>query len=162
MKWIDLFTRVDYRYMIIESLKFCQKEKGLQIYGWCIMSSHLHLIVRRAGKYELSEILRDFKKYTSKKVIEIINEINESRREWMLQEFAASAASLKRNSKYKVWKDGNHPVLLDSNKMMEQRLDYLHNNPVQAGIVDEPEHYVFSSARDYAGMKGLLEVEFVE
>ncbi len=64
--WIDLFTRRDYKDMIIESLKFCQCTKGLKIHAWCIMSSHIHLIISRSGQTSLSEILRDFKKYTSK------------------------------------------------------------------------------------------------
>lgn len=160
--WIDLFTRPDYKYMIVDSLTYCQKEKGLNVYAWCIMSSHIHLIVRREGKFLLSEIVRDFKKFTSKKIIELIKNLNESRRKWLLAAFKNSADRIKRNSMYKVWQDGSHAILLGTNKMMDQRLDYVHNNPVQAGIVDEPEHYTFSSARDYAGGKGLLEVKFIE
>lgn len=160
--WIDLFTRPDYKYMIVESLKYCQKEKGLTIHAWCIMSSHLHLIICRTGKASLSEILRDIKKYTSKRIIELIEVINESRRELLFNAFEKAADRIKRNSKYKVWQDGNHPILLDSNKMMELRLNYIHQNPVEEGIVEEAEHFVFSSARNYAGTKGLLEVEFIE
>ncbi|NJN28641.1 MAG: transposase [Cyclobacteriaceae bacterium] len=160
--WIDLFTRPDYKYMIVESIKYCQKEKGLIVHAWCIMSSHVHLIISKRGEPGLSEILRDIKKYTSKKTIELLEVINESRKEWLLKAFELAADKIKRNSKYKVWQDGNHPVLLDTNEMMQQRLDYIHNNPVEAGIVDEPEYYVFSSARDYAGRKGLLDVEFID
>ena len=79
-----------------------------------------------------------------------------------IEAFKKEADKIKRNTKYKVWQDGNHPVLLDTNTMMQQRLDYIHNNPVEAGIVNEPEQYVFSSARDYAGQKGLMDVEFIE
>ena len=160
--WIDLFARVDYNYMIVESLKYCQKEKGLTIYAWCIMSSHIHLIISKTGELSLSEILRDLKKYTNKKIVDLLDQINESRREWLLEAFKKEADKIKRNTKYKVWQDGNHPVLLDTNTMMQQRLDYIHNNPVEAGIVNEPEQYVFSSARDYAGQKGLMDVEFIE
>lgn len=160
--WIDLFTRPDYKYMIVDSLKYCQKNKGLNLHAWCIMSSHIHMIVSKSGKASLSEILRDFKKFTSKRIIELIEKINESRREWLVNAFEKAADRIKRNSKYKVWQDGNHPILLDTNKMLDQRLHYLHDNPVEAGIVEEPEYYLFCSARNYAGMKGLLEVEFVE
>ena len=79
----------------------------------------------------------------------------------MLRAFENAAKKIKRNSKFKVWQDGNHPVLLDTNKMMEQRLNYIHQNPVEAGIVEEEEHYLYSSARDYSGKKGLLEVELM-
>jgi putative transposase len=168
--WIDLFTRPDYKHMIVESLKYCQKEKGLTLYACCIMSSHIHLIIsssrasvtRANNDLTLSDILRDFKKYTSKKVIEMLHRINESRRKWLVEAFEKAADKIKRNSKYKIWQDGNHPILLDNNNMMQQRLDYVHNNPVEASIVDEPEHYIFSSARDYAGEKGMLDVEFIE
>jgi putative transposase len=99
----------------------------------------------------------------------MIHRINESRRKWLVEAFEKAADKIKRNSKYKIWQDGNHPILLDNNNMMQQRLDYLprrqagiHNNPVEASIADEPEHYIFSSARDYAGEKGMLDVEFIE
>jgi putative transposase len=135
------------------------------------MSSHIHLIIsssrasvtRANNDLTLSDILRDFKKYTSKKVIEMLHRINESRRKWLVEAFEKAADKIKRNSKYKIWQDGNHPILLDNNNMMQQRLDYVHhNNPVEASIADEPEHYIFSSARDYAGEKGMLDVEFIE
>ena len=160
--WIDLFTRYDYKDMIVGSLKYCQSHKGLKIHAWCIMSSHVHMIISRSGSELLSDILRDFKKYTSKSAIELIAGVNESRREWLLNAFAKAAAEIKRNSNHKVWQDGNHPVLLDTGKKIDQRLDYIHQNPVEAGIVEEPEHYLFSSARDYAGRKGLLSVELIE
>jgi REP element-mobilizing transposase RayT len=160
--WIDLFSRRDYKYLIIESLAYCQNKKGLVIHAWCIMDSHIHLIISRSGQESLSSILRDFKKYTSKQIVDLILKTSESRRAWLLKAFEDAAKKLKRNSKYKVWKDGNHPILLDTNNMMEQRLNYVHQNPVETGIVEEAEHYVFSSARDYTGKKGLLEVEFIE
>jgi len=70
--WIDVFTRKNHKMTIIDSLRFCQKEKGLTLFGYCIMSSHIHIIARADGKISLSEILRDFKKFTSKAIIEQI------------------------------------------------------------------------------------------
>ena len=81
VNWIDVFTRKNHKLTIVNSLKYCQKEKGLEIYGWCLMSNHLHLIVKAIGKYSLSEILRDFKKFTAKEIIKQIEEESESRRE---------------------------------------------------------------------------------
>lgn len=160
--WIDLFTRRDFKNMVVESLTYCKEKKGLKIHAWCIMDSHMHLIISRSEQESLSDIMRDFKKYTSKRVIDLTSTINESRREWLIRAFENAAKKLKRNSKYKVWQDGNHPVLLDTNEMMDQRMNYIHQNPVESGIVEEAEHYLFSSARDYSGKKGLLEVEFIE
>jgi len=85
-------------------------------------------------------------------------EVNESRREWLLRAFTKAGENLQRIKHYKVWQDGNHPVLLDSHYLQEQKLNYLHQNPVESEIVDEPDNYLYSSARDYAGKAGLLKV----
>ena len=157
--WIDLFTRREYCDIITDSLEHCQKHKGLVIYAWCIMPSHLHLIIGTKGLCSLSGIVRDFKKYTSKKIIKEIGNINESRKEWLLKGFSVAGKNLKRIKDYKVWQDGNHPIELDTNKMQDDRLSYLHFNPVEAGFVMHAEDYMNSSARDYCGEKGILEIE---
>ncbi len=159
--WIDLFTRKELKYIIINSLKYCQQNKGLIINAWCLMPSHLHMIIRSTDK-SLGDILRDFKKHTSKEIVKRLDEINESRKEWLIRAFQKSGDKLKRITGYKVWKDGNHPELLISNKFQEQKLAYIHNNPVESEIVDEPEYYWYSSARNYCGQKGLLDVEIIE
>ena len=114
--WIDLFTRPNHKMLIIEALKYCQEQKGLELYGYCLMPSHLHLIARATEEITLSEILRDFKKFTSKKLIEqIINE-PESRREWLLEYFGKEADRIKRNKNFKIWQDGNQPKEIFSNE----------------------------------------------
>lgn len=158
--WIDLFTRKEIKYVITDSLKHCQREKGLVINSWCLMPSHLHMIVRTEGE-PLQNIFRDFKKYTAKQIINTIPTINESRAEWLLNAFARAGKDLKRIKGHKVWQDGNHPEQLLSNKFIDQKLEYIHKNPVEAEIVDEPEYYWYSSARNYAGEKGLLDVELL-
>jgi len=158
--WIDLFTRKELKYVIVDSLDYCQKNKGLVIHAWCLMPSHLHLIVR-TNQGSLSDIFRDFKKHTAKEMVQVIERINESRSKWLINAFKKAGKDLKRITNYKVWQDGNHPEQLMSNKFIDQKLDYVHNNPVEAEIVDEPEYYWHSSARDYTGKKGLLEVELI-
>jgi len=159
--WIDLFTRAELKHVILDSLKHCQREKGLIINAWCLMPSHLHMIVRTA-QLPLPDILRDFKKFTAKEIIKVIGQIHESRKGWILEMFAEVGDHLKRITNYKVWQDGNHPELLVSASFQKQKLDYLHMNPVVAEIVDEPQHYWYSSARDYhSNQKGLLEVELL-
>ena len=155
--WVDLFTKKQYAEIILNSLMYCQKEKGLIIHAWCIMSSHLHLIVS-SQKEDLSAILRDFKKHTNKMIIEELKNGVDSRKEWMLELFKKEAETINRVTNYKVWQDGNHPILLDSNTMLEQRLQYLHNNPVESGLVVHAEDYIYSSAADYCDMTGLLKV----
>ncbi len=155
--WVDLFSRKSYRNIVIESLRYCQKEKGLEIFGWVIMSNHIHLVARSATG-DLSGTLRDFKKYTSKKIIEEIEKSAESRKEWMLRLFAHAAKRQNKKGDYQVWTHENHAVELLSNKFIQQKVEYLHNNPVRAGIVDSPEKYLYSSAVSYADMDGLLEI----
>jgi len=150
--WIDVFTRIEQKNVLIDSLRYCQKEKGLEIYAYCIMTNHLHMICKGIGEFTLSEIMRDFKKYTSKKIIKTIQDVPESRRDWILKYFEAACDKLKRDQKYKVWQDGYHAEILYSRKFLLQKLNYIHNNPVRAGIVDKAEHYLASSARTYAGL----------
>ena len=71
--WIDIFTRKNHRDGIIDSLKYCQNEKGLIIYAYVIMSNHIHMVVDSNGLFTLKEIIRDFKKFTSKKILEQLN-----------------------------------------------------------------------------------------
>ena len=158
--WIDLFTRKEFKYLVINSLKYCQKQKGLVVHAYCIMPSHLHLIISTKGE-PLESIMRDLKKYLAKAIIKELDLINESRKKWLLRAFKKAGADLKRISNYKVWQDGNQPKQLMTTKFMIQKLDYLHNNPVEAEIVDEPENYVYISARDYAGRRGHIEVELL-
>jgi REP element-mobilizing transposase RayT len=154
--WIDVFTRKNHKLTVINSLQYCQKDKGLTIFGYCLMSSHLHLIARTESDYSLSDILRDFKKFTSKALIkEILNE-TESRRDWMLDYFTKAGDSNKIN--YKLWQEGNHPEEITSNRFFSEKLDYIHNNPVNELIVERPEDYYFSSARNYAGLDNPLEI----
>ena len=148
----------NHKLAIIDSLKYCQKEKGLAIFGYCLMSSHLHLLARAEGNYNLSEILRDFKKFTSKAIVEqIINE-QESRRDWMIEHFRKAGTSLKGITNYKFWQDGNHAEMISSNKFFNEKLDYIHLNPVKELLVEKPEDYYFSSPRNYAGLNNDLDI----
>ena len=161
--WIDVFRRRDCCDFLIESLKYCQREKGLVIYAWCIMSTHVHLIVGRNKEYKLEAIVRDFKRFTSIQICKLLEENKaESRGEWMLAYFKQAAIKSKKHIKYMFWKDGYHPVELSTNARLKQRLNYIHNNPVKAGIVERAEDYIYSSAKDYyLNELGLLEIEFI-
>jgi len=160
--WVDLFTRLELKHLIVESLKYCQREKGLVMHAWCLMPSHLHFIVSTQGD-SLSNIFRDFKKYTAKRIIEELRMNHESRRGWILDLFGEVRDGLKRITYNKVWQDGNHPILLYDKKITAQKLNYIHNNPVVDGIVSAPEDYLYSSARDYCfGVKGILDLELLD
>ena len=156
--WIDFFTRLNQKYVLINALKHCQENKGLEIYAYCIMSSHIHLLCKSTGGFVLSDVMRDFKKFTSKEIIKTIVEQPESRREWMLAYFEKSCEHLKRSQKYKVWQDGYHAEIVETNWFIKQKINYIHNNPLKDKIVTLPEDYYFSSARNYAGLDNDLEV----
>lgn len=158
--WIDLFTRKEFKHIIINSLIYCQEQKGLIVHAWCLMPSHLHMIISTKDK-PLSDILRDFKKHTTREIVKELELINESRREWLLRAFKNSGKNLKRIINYKIWQDGNHPVLLDRAELVREKLLYIHNNPVKDEIVDEAKNYWYSSARDYENEKGFLNIEFL-
>jgi putative transposase len=163
VEWIDVFTRKDYAEVVVDSLKYCQKEKGLVLYAGCLMSNHLHMICAAKDGYNLSDILRDFKKYTSLTILNMIEESKrESRRNWMLWIFRSKGEKNRKNTTYQFWQQNNHPKELLTNKFMQEKLEYIHNNPVSTGIVSRPEDYVWSSARNYSSEMGVIEVEFLE
>ena len=156
--WVDVFTRKDYKVIIVDSLNYCVANKGLEIFAWVIMSNHLHLMVRAKEGFILSHILRDFKKFTSKEITAKILEIGESRREWLLNKFAFEAKRTGRAKNYKLWRDDNHAICLEKSEWVLQRLNYIHQNPVRQMIEYNPEDYIFSSAIDYADGKGLVTI----
>ena len=120
------------------------------------MTSHAHLIVRAQEDFELSSILRDFKKFTSKKIVKAIQDNpQESRKEMLLKQF-------KTNEGVRFWQQGNHPIELWSNKVINEKLTYIHQNPVEGGMVFHPQDYMHSSAYDYADGKGLLDITLIE
>jgi putative transposase len=146
----------------LDSLGYCQKEKGLELYAWCIMTNHIHLIVGSIGEHEIQGIIRDFKKYTSVKLVQAIKDNHqESRKKWILWLLKKLTEKSSKHQKYCFWQDGYHPIELSTNEIMQQKLDYVYLNPVKEGIVSEPEDYLCSSARDYAGIKGLLNIKHI-
>ena len=164
--WVDLFTREQCRKIIVDSLRFCQNNKGLTINAYVIMSNHLHLVVRANQESKgLSAIIRDFKRHTAKK-LHLWFETSISNREsrgWVEMVFKYHALYNKRNKNYQVWVQDNHPIILYSPKIIFQKINYIHQNPVQAGIVARPEHYLYSSASHYLGTsRSMLDVEIID
>ena len=160
--WIDLFIRNEYKDILIASWKHCQLNKGLEIYGWCIMSSHIHMIVGTHGE-KLENIMRDMKKHTSSALRAAIEQHpGESRKEWMLWMMKRAGAKNSQNSEFQLWQQDNHPIELFDHKILHQKLDYIHYNPVVAGIVEKPEDYLYSSAGDYYGLPGLIDIMIVD
>lgn len=157
--WLDVFTRPIYKHILLESLEYCQANKGLDIYAWVLMTNHLHMIVDTSGPDSIGDVLRDFKKFTSKSIVKAIQENEqESRQEWLMNRFRFRAANDKKVTNYKFWQEDNHVETIYSYDFFKQKLDYIHQNPVRQEIVEKAEDYLYSSARNYAGMDGLLNV----
>ena len=155
---IDVFTRNEYKNILLDCLGFCQKHKGMEVYAWCIMTNHIHLVFRSAGEEKPGDLLGDFKRFTSRKVIQTISENpKESRKEWLLKQFKKAAGLCSNVNENQFWRHDNKPIELWSNKVIAEKIRYIHNNPVEEGVVFRPEDYVYSSARDYSGEKGLLD-----
>lgn len=143
--WVDVFTRPIYRDTVIESLDFCIRKKGLLVYGYVVMTNHLHLIVR-SSVGNLSQTIGDFKKFTSRRITDTIMQQPESRREWMMHRFEWNAAQNERSSDLQVWTHENKPEIIFTRDFYDTRLNYIHDNPVRAGWVVRQEDYLYSSA----------------
>ena len=162
VEWIDFFTRRKYKDIIVDSLVYCRKGKGLELYCYVVMTNHIHLICRAKEGFKLSDILRDFKRHTAKYIIKQIQENpQESRREWLLEILQKAGSKNQKNKIYQFWRQDNHPVALTKTETIDQKLDYIHNNPVEEGFVQRPEDYLYSSARNYAELDNVLEIDFI-
>ena len=146
--WIDIFTRQKYADIIIENLKYCQVKEELKIYAYVIMSNHIHFVAKReSNSLNLTELLGRFKSFTAKKILkELEADPNESRKEWLLYLFKFFAKKNEQYSNYHFWQYTNHPVELYSNNVIDQKINYIHQNPVRAGIVTDELYYFYSSA----------------
>ena len=159
--WADVFTRQKYRDIVLASFKYCRESKGMNLFGYVIMTNHIHVLMQsRDG--DLSGLVRDIKKHTSKKILKEIKENKqESRKEWLKMIFAYHAKYNKRTKEVQLWTHENHAVEMSANDMFDSKLDYIHENPVRSGWVEKPEDYLYSSARNYIGVNALIEVDLI-
>ena len=157
--WLDIFTRQVYFNVLQEAITYCRKEKRMQVFVYCFMPSHVHLVFRSDNE-DPSGLLRDFKGYTARKVIKAIQENpQESRKEWLLWMMERAAKSKSNVSKRQFWQQHNKPIELWSPKVIKQKITYIHNNPVVAGFVTNPIDWKYSSARNYADDDTVLKID---
>lgn len=158
VEWLDVFTRIEYKKILLESLRYCQQNKGMEIFAWCIMSNHVHLIFRSSTKQKPELLLGDFKRFTSKAIVKAISENpKENRKEILLDQFKKAGSKSSNVKVFQFWRHDNRPIELWSNKVIDEKINYIHQNPVEKGLVFRAEDYLFSSAADYAGEQGLLD-----
>jgi len=161
---VDVFTRPNYRIIITDSLDFCRKNKGLKLYAWCFPDSyretnHMHFVCSIEEPFRMTDFLRDYKKFTAKAVLDEIQNLSESRRDWMLHRFEFAGKFDNRIEKYRFWQDKSHPIELTTTELLHQRINYIHENPVRTGLVASAEEYLYSSARNYAGLSSVIEID---
>jgi putative transposase len=156
--WVDVFTRPVYKKIITDSLIFCQEKKGLIVYGWVLITNHLHLLVQAEENKNLGDIIRDFKRFTANNILKAIQNEPESRREWLMHKFEWNAKFKSSHEHYQFWQAGNQAKECITAEFTQQKLAYLHDNPVRAGIVEYPDEYLYSSARNYARKIGIIPI----
>ena len=156
IEWINIFTNKEYFDILLNSLKYCQKEKGLIIFGFVFMTNHIHLIVS-SEKNNLADIVRDFKSFTT---FEIRKLLLSDRRKYILK-LIDNSFYKKKDKKNQIWQRENYPETICSEKFFHQKLDYIHNNPVVKGYIEKLEEWIYSSARNYyLNDHSLIKVDF--
>nr|WP_205627924.1 hypothetical protein [Salinivirga cyanobacteriivorans] len=162
MYWLDVFIRQNYFSTMAKSLEYCRKAKGLLLFAYCILPSHVHLIFKDKNKNP-GNLLKEIKTFTSKQLqTQIQKNPQESRKEWLLwlMHRAGKKNTNVKNSQF--WQQHNKPIELWSKKVIDQKIEYVHNNPVDAGFVIKPEHWKYSSASNYAGLEGAIEIDKID
>ena len=142
VEWIPVFTKREYFEIIVDSLKFAKKKKDLKLYSFVILDNHFHLII---SADEISKTVQGIKAYTAKQIIKLLRS---QRKYWLLNQLRLYKKGFKTTSTYQVWQEGFHPKLIRGSRMFYQKMNYIHNNPVKLGLVDRPEHWRYSSARN--------------
>ena len=155
LHWLPLFTRQESVAIIIECLKYLQTKDNLTLYAYVILENHLHMVV---SSDDLHKSMQSFKQYTAKQLLELLKKENVTT---LLEQLAFYKKAHHKEKNYQVWEEGYQPKLIQGEAMMQVKIDYIHNNPVKRGYVDEAIHWRYSSARDYNGMSGLIEIEKV-
>ena len=150
--WLPIFTRQETADIIFNSWRYLQKEREFKLFAYVILENHLHMI---ASAPEISDVIQRFKSYTAREIVDLL----EARHaKTLLRQLSATKLNHKRESDYQVWQEGSHPQQIQGDEMMWQKIEYSHNNPVERGFVDDPLHWRWSGARNYARQPGLIEV----
>ncbi|HXY32838.1 MAG TPA: transposase [Planctomycetaceae bacterium] len=150
--WLPVFNRAEAVNIIYDSWRHCQRERGLLILGYVILENHLHLI---ASAPELPTVIQNFKSFTARSLVDLLERRSAT---MLLRQLRAHKLRHKTDSAYQVWQEGHHPEQIRTEEMMWQKLEYIHNNPVARGYVDDPLHWRYSSARNYARLPALIDV----
>jgi len=151
LHWIPVFTRPETVDILLNSLRFLSEE-GLNIHAWVVLENHLHLL---AQSRQLDRDMARLKSFTARQLIDYLQR---RKVKTILDQLRFYKKAHKSDRSLQFWQEGMHPELIQSDAMMRQKIEYIHHNPVKRGYVDVAEHWRYSSARDYMGQTGLLDV----
>ena len=153
-EWLPIFLSQPYLDVVVKSLRFCQEQKSLRLHAYVIMPDHLHLVA--SGTKDLARTIGQFKSFTSHQIVGLLETDRKRLYLWVVTD----AARKQGEGEHKVWQDGYHPEQIYSQKFLEQKARYIHENPVRKGLVAEPADWLHSSAEYYEGRgEGVLKVE---
>ena len=152
VEWVTVFGMPGIADIVIQGLRFAREQRGMKIFAYAIMENHMHLV---AQANNLPEIFRRFKSHSARQAIDALKERNHP----ALARMRFAKKSHKRESEYQFWQEDHRPRALGTPQEMRDAVNYVHMNPVKRGYVDLPEHWRYSSAREYAGEEGLVGVD---
>lgn len=149
---IPLLSDPEIAQFILDGLVYMQKSRNVEIYAYVIMENHIHFIARDE---ELIQTIQNFKSFTAHQIVDFLQERNRYR---ILKQLKRAKLRHKSQSHYQIWQEGYHPKQMTTPEMMIQKIEYIHDNPVNRGYVDVPEHWRYSSMRNYMGLEALIPV----
>jgi putative transposase len=150
--WLPVFTRPAAVDIVFDSWRYLTEHKRLTIFGYVIMENHLHLI---ASSPNLGKEIGDFKSFTARRIIDHLRACGDR---LILDQLSWCKDKHKEDREFQLWQEGSHPQQIQGEQTMLQKLEYIHNNPVKRGYVAQPEHWLRSSASNYAGLESLFPV----
>lgn len=150
--WLPVFSQPRFAQIVLDSWRFLQRERDIAILAFVILENHLHWI---ATGHQLSRRVGEFKSFTARSILDAMKEL---RHETLLQELKYHKLRHKTDQEHQLWQEGSHPKMIESDEVLWQKIEYIHNNPLRRGYVDDAVHWRYSSARNYAGEQGVLDV----
>lgn len=157
--WVDLFIRPVYKQMIVHSLNHFIESKGLVVHAWCLMTHHLHLLCKSEGAATITDLESQYRTFTTNKLLEAIETEPAIRKEWMLGRFK-NYSLFGLGKKLQIWESSNDSAVVSMKQpaLVMEHIGFIHQNPVRDKVVDSAAGYLYSSARDYNGINGLVHV----
>ena len=154
---IPVFTNSSYMDIILENFAFYREHQHLKIFSYVIMDNHIHFIASHPDN--LSQVIQNFKSYTAKK---LLHRLQSDNRNWILELMTNLKADYKTESTYQFWQEGNHPKQIQDIEMYNQKVEYIHYNPVRRGLVSNEEDWIYSSAKNFLGLESVFQVDELE